>query len=582
MKKHEIVFLLLFVASLFFSHESNAQVAGRVTDTNKQPLPQVNIIIKETERGTQTDAHGKYVIFAKTGDTLIFSHIGMQPVKVSVERSPSEINVEMPSMNIELEGVKVEAKRRSGFKTQKELLAEYPENKRLIKTSWRIIDKDLSSSFFRIVDGKDLIPVGPDFLTSLQSHVPQMRVIRNDPDNPEIQVSLGQFGLSTYSALFDVDGIIQSSPPTYLSANDIDRIAVLERNAAISRYGPQGAGGVIVVNTKAQTRMDDMGVNRTYNNRTLMDSLMRNVTRLESYNPYYPPYIVELQKAKTEKQALAIYADQKKKKRYLNNPYYFLEVYEFFLSKWGNNEKSKELFQHVIDYFSNDIPVLKALAYLQQQNGNYESALSLYVKILKLQSWTAQPLRDVANAFAEVGDFKKALMYYTQYIDIIDQLTNNSFDAYGDDLLITTEMMNILERNKEVFLNSYDVDSAMYNKNTQTRLVFEWNNQEAEFELQFVTPDGYYDTWDNKPGKDISQNSKVEKGYSSKQFFIDDENKGLWRVNMNYKGNKSEMLTYLKVSVYHDYGLTSQQVDIKVYQLSENHEKMQLFLLYEN
>ncbi len=450
--KYEIVFLLLFAASLLFSHESNAQVTGRVTDVNQQPLSQVNIIIKETERGTQTDTHGKYAINAKTADTLIFSHIGMQPVKIRVERIPSEINVEMSSMNIELEGVKVEAKRRAGYKTQKELLAEYPENKRLIKTSWRIIDKDLSSSFFRIVDGKDLTPVGPDFLTSLKSHCPQMQVVRDDPDYPEVQVLLRQYSLTeTNTALFDVDGIIQSSPPTYLSANDIDRIAVLERNAAISRYGPQGAGGVIVVNTKAQTWMDDMGVNRTYNNRTLMDSLMRNVTRLESYNPYYPPYIVELQKAKTEKQALAIYADQKKKKRYLNNPYYFLEVYEFFLSNWGNNKKSKELFQHVIDYFSNDIPVLKALAYLQQQYGNYESALLLYLKILKLQFGKAQSHRDVANAYAEIGDFKNALIFYTQYINVIAQLPNTSFDNYGDDQLITTEMINILERNKEIF-----------------------------------------------------------------------------------------------------------------------------------
>ncbi len=126
------------------------------------------------------------------------------------------------------------------------------------------------------------------------------------------------------------------------------------------------------------------------------------------------------------------------------------------------------------------------------------------------------------------------------------------------------------------------MDSAMYNDNTQTRLVFEWNNQDAEFDLQFVTPDGYFDTWDNKPGKDVPQNLEAVKKYNSKQFFIDDENKGLWRVSMNYRGNKSEMPTYLKVSVYHDYGLTSQRTEIKVYKLSENHKKVQLFMLQQN
>jgi len=578
-KTYDIALLLIIAVTWLFPQEINAQVTGRVTDSIQQPIPQVNIIIKKTARGTQTDAHGKYIIFAKIGDTLIFSHIGMRPVKVRVERSPSVINVGMQAINIELEEVeiKTKAKSRHGYKTQKELLAEYPTNKNLIKTSWRIIDKELSTSAIRIIDGKDLIPVGPDFLTSLQNHVPHMRVVRGSGG---VGVFLQQLSfMDSPSVIFDVDGFILLSPPT-LYSNEIDRIAILERNAAMSRYGPQGTGGVIVVNTKAQTWMDDMGVIRTYDNRTFIDSLLREVTLLESYRPYYPPYIEELQEAKTQSQTLAIYENQKES--YLNNPYYFLEVYDFFSSRWGNNEKSKELFQHIIDCFSNDVPVLKALAYLQQQYGNYESALSIYLKILILQSEKAQSYRDVANAFAEVGDFNKALTFNAQYIKVIGQLTNTPFDAYGDDQLITTEMMNILERNKEVFLDSYDIDSAMYNNNTQTRLVLEWNNQEAEFDLQFVTPDGYYDTWGNNPGKDVSQNSEAVNGYSSKQIFIDNENKGLWRVNINYKGNRSEMPTYLKVSVYHDYGLPGQQVDIKVYKLSENHEKVQLFVLQQS
>ena len=161
-------------------------------------------------------------------------------------------------------------------------------------------------------------------------------------------------------------------------------------------------------------------------------------------------------------------------------------------------------------------------------------------------------------------------------------MTNPPFDAYGDDLLITTEMMNIIERNKEVFSVYNDLLIDSDHSNERTRLVFEWNNQEAEFELQFVSPDEYYDTWGNIPGKDGSQNPEAVRGYSSKQFFIDKEYNGLWQVNIDYKGNRSEMPTYLKVSVYHDYGLPGQHVEIKVYKLSENHEKVQLFMLQQS
>lgn len=566
-KKHDIALLLIVALTWLLPQDSIAQVTGRVTDSIQQPIPQVNISLKKTERGTQTDAQGKYAILAKAGDTLIFSHIGRQPVEVHVEKSPSEINVEMPWINIELEGVEIQkAKRKHGYKSQKELLAEYPTNKKLIKTAWLILDKDLSSTFFRIVDGNDLVPAGPSFLFSLQDHFPQM------------QVAYGLEGTVVYlrvsggliTPIFDVDGFIQTSPPTYLSANDIDRVALLERNAAISRYGPQGANGVIVVNTKAQTWMDDMGVIRFYDNRSLADSLLREVTLLEPYRPHESFFMGELHNAKTEKEALDIYEGQKDFFR--KNPFYFIEAYDFFLSRWGNEEKSIELVGSIMDDFSNDVPVLKTFAYLHQKYGQNEDALNIYLEILKLQYDLAQSHRDVANAYTEVGDFTKAMEFYTNYMQFGGQLTSTPFDAYGDDLLITTEMENMLERNKVDFPEYKDMVSAMDHSEMRTRLVFEWNNPESEFELQFVAPDGYFDTWSNK----------AVQGYSCKQFFIDQENKGVWQVNIDYKYKQSEVPTYLKVSVYHDYGLTSQEVDIKVYQLSENHEKVQLFMLHEN
>jgi len=553
-KKYNIALLFIIAVAWLVPQKITAQVEGRVTDSIQQPIPQVNIIIKKTERGTQTDAQGKYAILAKAGDTLIFSHIGRQPVEVRVEKSPSEINVEMPSMNIELEEVEIKkAKRKLGYKSQKELLAEYPTNKKLIKTAWLILDKDLSSTHFRIVDGEDLVPAGPSFLTSLQDHFPQMRVAYGLEGT---EVYLRGYMTDSIAPIFDVDGFIQTSPPTYLSANDIDRVAVLERNAAIARYGPQGVGGVIVVNTKAQTWMDDMGVIRTYDNRSLADSLLREVTLLEPYRPHESFLMDELKKVKTEKEALDIYEGQKE--LHPKNPSYFIEAYDFFLSRWGNEEKSFELIGSIMDDFSDDVPVLKALAYLHQKYGQNEDALNIYLEILKLQYDLAQSHRDVANAYAEVGDFKKAMEFYT----------NIQFGGQ----LITTEVVNMLERNKVDFPAYKDMVSAIDHSETRTRLVFEWNNLEAEFELHFVAPDGYFDTWSNK----------AVQGYSCKQFFIDQENKGVWQVNVDYKYNQSEVPTYLKVSVYHDYGLTSQQVDIKVYQLSENHEKVQLFVLHEN
>ena len=52
-------------------------VTGVVTDNTGQPLPGVNVLIKGTRNGTQTDFDGKYTMNVRDGKELVFSFIGM-------------------------------------------------------------------------------------------------------------------------------------------------------------------------------------------------------------------------------------------------------------------------------------------------------------------------------------------------------------------------------------------------------------------------------------------------------------------------------------------------------------------------
>ena len=60
-------------------------IKGVVTTADDgSPLPGVNITLKGTTIGTQTDIDGTYQIKASTGDILVFSFLGMETIEEQV------------------------------------------------------------------------------------------------------------------------------------------------------------------------------------------------------------------------------------------------------------------------------------------------------------------------------------------------------------------------------------------------------------------------------------------------------------------------------------------------------------------
>ena len=58
-------------------------ITGVVSD-GQEALPFVNILIKGTAKGTQTDFDGKFSIKVKTGDKLVFSYVGFDSYELEI------------------------------------------------------------------------------------------------------------------------------------------------------------------------------------------------------------------------------------------------------------------------------------------------------------------------------------------------------------------------------------------------------------------------------------------------------------------------------------------------------------------
>ncbi|WP_250432605.1 carboxypeptidase-like regulatory domain-containing protein [Hanstruepera flava] len=59
-------------------------ISGTIADESGLPLPGVNIIIKGTTRGTQTDFDGNYKITASLGNIVSFSYLGYKTKEVTI------------------------------------------------------------------------------------------------------------------------------------------------------------------------------------------------------------------------------------------------------------------------------------------------------------------------------------------------------------------------------------------------------------------------------------------------------------------------------------------------------------------
>ena len=222
-----LTLLLAFVVQFIFAQEKS--ISGTVSDNAGIPLPGVNIIVKGTTNGTQTDFDGNYNIKTSVGDVLTFSYVGLITVEQTVG-SANSINVTMVEDATLLEEVVVTA---FGIKRAKREVTYQTE-----KVDEELLTQGQSTRAASSLAGK---------VAGLQINV------QNNGVNPSTQIllrgmrSIGQ----TNQALVVIDGSIASIGAfDDLNPNDIESLNVLKGATAAAIYGSQAGNGALIVSTK--------------------------------------------------------------------------------------------------------------------------------------------------------------------------------------------------------------------------------------------------------------------------------------------------------------------------------------------
>jgi TonB-linked SusC/RagA family outer membrane protein len=246
-----LMLLLALVVQITFAQEKT--ISGTVSDETG-PLPGVNVIIKGTSNGTQTDFDGKYTLKSKTGDVVVFSFVGMTTVEKVVGAS-SVIDVTMSGSNV-LEEVVI-----MGYGTQKKT--------ELTGSTVQIDSDELSQVPVASVD------------QVLQGKVSGL-VIQGSSGTPGATNDIKIRGVSSITAgnspLYVIDGVPMVNPNVSattsgsslsalasINSNTIESITVLKDASATASYGARGANGVIVITTKnGKTGKTSFNFNTSY------------------------------------------------------------------------------------------------------------------------------------------------------------------------------------------------------------------------------------------------------------------------------------------------------------------------------
>lgn len=229
---------------------NSADVRGRVTDAAGNPIPGVSVTLKNTTKGTVTDASGRFQLNLTKGDVLVFSYIGFESQELVYNDQPT-LDISLKEANSQLGEVVVIG---YGAVKQKNVTGA------IVQVKGKDLNSSVASSFQQTLQGK---AAGVEVIQSTGQPGAGVKVkIRSNPsfadagvlyviDGVPVNDAAGQpkLGGSVGSARYGEDGV-DKSPLNFINPNDIESIQFLKDASAASIYGARAGAGVVLITTK--------------------------------------------------------------------------------------------------------------------------------------------------------------------------------------------------------------------------------------------------------------------------------------------------------------------------------------------
>lgn len=557
---------LLLILVLFTTFSVAAQVkesddnilSGQVLSAEGEPIVNAVVAEKGTFNEVESNEEGNFEIQLTTGTELLVTAFLMEPKTVSITEENHPLKITL-APDVEMLGA-VSVKNHKQEKIYKTTaLGERDRNSVGYGTDEYLLD------FIKPTD-VDMI--------SVFRKIPGLEVKGgfSPGDNPKVYF-LRARALNGGPAAVFVDGIpVDQNILQTLDPSNITKITLLRGLASTVIYGSIAANGIILIETKVSAN--------SIEEKETPPSLLVSGNDYDEEVPLISEvignskktYLQILQNAETADEALAIYQTLAQNPINLNLPFY-IDIANAF-SKYG------DLYTHRVlsDLFSkaqNNPRVLKTIVFTLEEKGMLKQASFVLEQFIERYPKKIQLYRDLAKIYTQSGKFNLAANLYKQMI--YNTIPNVDFTPIED--IVFNEFRNLISHHKnKIDYSNIPNEFLIANYSKDVRIVLEYTNSQAEFEVQFVSPKKKYYTWNHTwfDNKEVIE-SEIAQGYGLKEFLIEDSDYGDWTVNIKQvKNARIANPTYLKYTIYKNYGTPSETQETKVINLAEHNEKVTL------
>ena len=219
--------MLLGLSVNLFAQQQEITVTGIVTDTNKEPMIGVNVVVADRPGlGAITDINGKYTIKVPAYHKLVFTYVGFEKTEVLVKEQ-RVVNVIMEeATNTSLDEVVI-----TGLGSQKK-----------ITVTGAVTNVDVED--LKYTPSTSVV----DALAGVVPGIQAMQSSGRPGSTSEFWIrSISTFGANS-SALVLVDGFERDI--NEINVEDIESFSVLKDASETAIYGSKGANGVVLINTR--------------------------------------------------------------------------------------------------------------------------------------------------------------------------------------------------------------------------------------------------------------------------------------------------------------------------------------------